>query len=196
MVSGMNAPAPLAVVLDSTNRITTVPQVFDLVGPDVTARWEKLGDMDSKIHWSYGREAEALIAERVPKMLAFKAIAIKAGKGSQTVRKAYYTFIAFTDEQRKDFDLCPYSIFLIARGQSNPEEVLQYYIDHRASVDEVEIEYPEVGDNEIEKEFIARGYPRYFYGIYREIYGISPFLKAIVQEHLDDIADIIKQVNK
>jgi len=176
--------------------ITTVPQVFQLVGEEVCARWERLGEIDSKTHWAYGMEAEALIAENVPAMIAYKAIAIKAGKRSQTIRKAYYTYKAFNDEQRKKYDLCPYSVFQIARSQDEPEKVLQEYIDKQASVDEIEISYPEITNRELENEFKARGYPRIFYGIYREIFGIDPFLKARVLEHLQDINEILEQVNK
>jgi len=176
--------------------ITTVPQVFALVGDEVCARWERLGEIDSKTHWAYGLEAEALIAENVPAMLAYKAIAIKAGKRSQTIRKAYYTFKSFTPEQRQKYELCPYSVFQIARTQNKPEEVLQEYIDKRASVDEMEISYPEVVNDDLENEFKSRGYPRIFYGIYREIFGIEPFLKARVLEHLQGINEILEQVNK
>jgi len=129
-------------------------------------------------------------------MLAYKAIAIKAGKSSQTIRKAYYTFKAFTAEQRKQYDLCPYSVFQIARTQDDPEEVLKEYIDKRASVDELELSYPEITNKELEKEFKARGYPRIYYGIYREIYGIDEFLKNRVIEHLQGISEILEQVNK
>jgi hypothetical protein len=86
--------------------ILTVPQVYELVGDDVVRRWERLGDMDSKIHWQYGAEADALISEGVPSMLVYKAIAIKVGKSSQVIRKAYYTYTAFTKETRAKYDAC------------------------------------------------------------------------------------------
>jgi hypothetical protein len=192
----MNSQVSPVVVEKYHSEITTVPQVFALVGDDVCARWEKLGDLDSKIHWQYGQEAEALIAEGVPAMLVYKAIAIKSVKKSQTIRKSYYTFKAFTPEQRAKYELCPYSIFQIARTQEEPEKVLQEYINNRASVDEMEIVYPEIADKMFEAEFESRGYPRMFYSIYREIYLIDPFLKQRVIENLNEIEEIIKQVNK
>lgn len=176
--------------------VTTVPQVFALVGDEVCARWEALGQADSKIHWQYGAEAEALIAESIPAMLAYKAIAIKAGKRAVTIRQAYYTYIAFTDEQRAKYELCPYSVFRIARSQDDPEAVLKHYIDTRASVDEMEITYPENADKDIENEFQRRGYPRIFYGIYREIWGVGDFLKARAIELMNELSEIIKEANK
>ena len=188
----------MTALVQSTTRplVTTVPEVFALVGETVCARWEAIGQMDSKVHWAYGMEAESLITEGVPSMLAYKAIAIKAGKNSQTIRKAYYTYTAFTKEQRAKYDACPYSVFAIARNQPDPEKVLQEYVNNRCSLDELEVIYPERGDETLEREFIERGYPRMFYGIYREIFGIDPFLKARCEEAMREILDIIKQANE
>lgn len=182
-------------VVEIYQPVTTVPQVFALVGEDVCLRWESLGQMDSKVHWAYGAEAEQLISENVPAGLVYKAIGIKAGKSSQTIRKAYYTFKAFTPEQRDQYALCPYSIFQHARTQKKPEKVLQHYINNRTSVDEIEALFPVIENEELEKEFSTRGYPRMFYGIYREAWGIDPFFKARIEEHLTEIKNIFEQVN-
>ena len=188
------APAP---VVENYHNVKTVPQVFELVGEDICARWEKLGTMDSKVHWAYGGEADQLIAEGIPSMLVYKAIAIKAGKSSQTIRKAYYTFKAFTVEQRAEFEIAPYSIFQHARTCADPIEVLQYYKDNRTSLDEIEIVYPPAPENvELDKEFKAKGYPRMFYGVYRELWGCDPFLRARADELIKELDEIIKQVNK
>lgn len=176
--------------------VNTVPEVFALVGDEVCAKWEKLGDMDSKIHWQYGMEAEALIAEGVRAMLVYKAIAIKAGKSSETIKRAYYTFCAFTAEQRKQYDLAPYSVFRHAAQCDDPESVLRHYIDNRTSVDEVETVYPLEGGKEIEAEFKALDYPRWAYGIFREIFGIDPAKKKKVLLYLAVIKRIIDEVNK
>ena len=176
--------------------IATVPQVYELVGDDVVRRWERLGDMDSKIHWQYGAEADALISEGVPSMLVYKAIAIKVGKSSQVIRKAYYTYKAFTKEMRDKYELCPYSVFQIARTHEQPEAVLIDYIENNASVDEIEVKYPVVTDKDIEAEFTQRGYSRMFYGVYREIYFLDPFLKDRCEDCIREIEAILKEANK
>jgi len=93
----MSQPAA-AYVVDSNNpkHAVTVPALLELVGETTRAKWRAIGDMDSKIHWQYGAEADALISEGYPAMVVYKAIAIEAGKSSQTIRKAYYTFTSFT----------------------------------------------------------------------------------------------------
>lgn len=184
-------------LVESTTRHNlTVPQLFDMVGDDTTRRWEVLGQTDSKVHWAYGAEADALIAEGFAAMTVYKAIAIKAGKGSQTIRKAYYTYKAFDAQTREKYDLAPYSVFQHARTQKEPIKVLEHYIQNRASLDEIEKLYPIIEDEEFEKYFNGQGYPRIFYGIAREIYGIDPFMKARVEEHLHDIRIILDEVNK
>lgn len=184
-------------VVSLYHTITTVPQVFDLVGDEVCARWETLGTMDSKVHWQYGAEAESLIAENVPALLVYKAIAIKAGKNSQTIRKAYYTYKAFTAEQRNKYNLAPYSVFKHAATCKDKEKVLQHYIDNRSSVDEIETVFPATPENEaMDTEFRKLDLPRMFYGIYREIWGIDPAKKKKVITYLAVIKRIIDEVNK
>ena len=178
-------------------QLTTVPQVFQLVGEDVCARWENLGNMDSKVHWAYGKEADDLISEGVPNMLVYKAIAIKAGKRSQTIRKAWYTWKQFTPEQREKYNLAPYSVFQHAATCKNPEKVLQHYIDNRASVDEVELVFPSAHENEaLEKEFDELGFGRMFYGIYREVWGIDPKIKKKIISYLTVIQRLINEANE
>lgn len=181
----------------SLSQITTVPALFDAVGEDVCNRWVAIGNTDNKVHWQYGLEAEALISEGARVGVVCKAIAIKAGRSSETVRKAYYTYTAFTAAERKQYDLCPYSVFQHARTQDEPLKVLQYYIDHQSSVDEIETVYPEIGtDKEFDKYFAATKLPRIFYGIERELYGIDPIWKQEADEHIRQLAEIIERVNK
>jgi hypothetical protein len=181
----------------SLSSITTVPALLAMVGEATCNRWVAIGQTDSKVHWQYGKEAEALISEGARVGVVCKAIAVKAGRSSETVRKAYYTYTSFTEAERKQYDLCPYSIFQHARTQEKPLEVLQYYIDNQASVDEVETVYPPIGDDkEFDTYFNATKYPRYFYGICRELYGIDPIWKQEADEHLKALNEIIKQVNK
>ena len=178
------------------SQINTVPALLQAVGDDVQARWETLGQADGKIHWAYGREAEALISEGAKVGIVCKAIAIKAGKSFETIRKAYYTYLRFTDQQREQYHLCPYSVFQHASTTKRPLEVLQYYIDHRqTSVEEVEAVFPPLMDD-VQKEFESIGYPRIFYGVYREIYGLDPLVKRQAQDHIDALNKIIKEANK
>ena len=185
----LNPPVHLA-------QIDTVPALLQAVGDDVQARWEALGQTDGKIHWSYGKEADALISEGARVGIVCKAIAIKAGKSFETIRKAYYTYKRFTDEQREQFHLCPYSVFQHASTTKRPVEVLQYYLDNRAtSIEEVEAVFPPLMDD-VQKEFETSGYPRIFYGVYREIYGLDPLTKRQAQEHIDALNKIIREANQ
>jgi len=185
-------------MVQNNSQITTVPQVFALVGDDVIAKWEKLGEIDSRTHWAYGAEAEALISEGVPAMLVYKAIAIKAGKKSETIRQAYYTFRAYSPAEREKYALAPYSVFRHAKDTDDKIAVLEHYITARASVDEIETVYParDAEDAEADREFRALDFPRMFFGIYREIYGASPALVKKVVSYLRVLKRIIDEVNK
>ena len=184
-------------MVQNNSQITTVPQVFALVGDDVIAKWERLGEIDSKTHWAYGAEAEALIAEGVPAMLVYKAIAIKTGKRSETIRQAYYTFRAYTPAEREKYAAAPYSVFRHAKDTDDKIAVLEHYINNRASVDEIETVFParEAEEADIEREFRALDMPRMFYGIYREIYGASPAVVKKVISYLRVLKRIIDEVN-
>ena len=116
-------------LVQNTTALQSVGDVYQMVGEDICAKWEALGQTDSHVHWAYGAEADAIISEGVPAMLAYKAIAKKAGKRSETIRQAYYTYRAFTATQREQYDLCPYSVFRAAKNATAPLEVLQHYID-------------------------------------------------------------------
>jgi len=177
------------------NTQVTVPQLFEAVGDAVTARWETLGITDDKIQWQYGKEADDLIPE-FPAGVVYKAIAIKTGKTSQTIRKCYYTYKAYTKEQREKYNLVPYAVFAHARLTDNKEEVLRHYLDKQSSVDEIENNFPVVEDVEIEKEFKAQNLDRIFYGVFREVFGLDSFLKARVMEHIKEIQTIIRTANK
>ncbi len=178
------------------SQIATVPALLEFVGETVQNRWVAIGQTDSKVHWQYGKEAEALISEGARVGVVCKAIAVKVGRSSETIRKAYYTYTAFTAAERKQYDLCPYSIFQHARTQEKPLEVLQYYIDHQSSVDEIETVYPEIGkDAEFDKYFASTKLPRIFYGIERELYGINPIWKQEADEHIRQIIEIIERAN-
>ena len=183
-------------VESTLSQIATVPALLEFVGETVQNRWVAIGQTDSKLHWQYGKEAEALISEGARVGVVCKAIAVKVGRSSETIRKAYYTYTAFTAEERKQYDLCPYSIFQHARTQEKPLEVLQYYIDHQASVDEIETVYPEIGkDKEFDIYFASTKLPRIFYGIERELYGINPIWKQEADEHIRQIIEIIERAN-
>lgn len=183
-------------VESTLSQITTVPALLSAVGEETCNRWTAIGQTDNKVHWQYGIEAEALISEGARVGVVCKAIAVKAGRSSETIRKAYYTYTAFTAAERKRYDLCPYSVFQHARTQEKPLEVLQYYIDNQSSVDEVETVYPEPSkDAEFDKYFASTKLPRIFYGIERELYGINPIWKQEADEHIRQIIEIIERAN-
>ena len=129
-------------------------------------------------------------------MLAYKAIAKKAGKKQETIRQAFYTYRAFTDAQREQYDLCPYSVFRHAKNTAAPLEVLQHYIDKQSTVDEVEEIFPATGEDVTEKDFIQTGFPRMFYMIYREIWGMEAKIKNKIIGYLKVINRVIEEVNK
>lgn len=182
-------------LVQNTTDVATIPQLYALVGDEVIARWERLGEIDSKTHWAYGMEAEQLIAEGLKNMLVYKAIAIKAGKSAETIRQAYYTFKAFTDAERAKYEAAPYSVFRHAKDCEDKIAVLEHYINHQSSVDEIETIYPPAPD-EVEKDFRALDMPRMFYGIYREIWGASASIRNKVLAYLRVIKRVIDEVNK
>lgn len=185
----------MTVVKNTTPERVTVPQLLLAVGEKVIARWEALGQTDDKIQWQYGAEADALIPE-FPAMVVYKAIAIKTGRTSQTIRKAWYTYKAFTPELRERYNLVPYSVFAHARMKDNPEEILKYYVEHQSTPDEIEEKFPIVEDEDIETAFKSAGIDRIFYSVFREVYGYDPFLKARVMEYIKEIQTIIREANK
>ncbi len=194
----MTVDAPekqVEIYLKHLSEIDTVPALLQAVGDDVQTRWETLGQADGKIHWAYGREADALISEGAKVGIVCKAIAIKAGKSFETIRKAYYTYKRFTDTQRDQFHLCPYSIFQHAATTKRPVEVLQYYLDNRTSVEEIETVFPPMMDD-VQKAFVTSGYPRIFYGVYREIYGLDELKRREAQGHIDALNKIIQEANQ
>ena len=155
------------------NRIVepwTIGKIYQVVGDDAIARWEALGQTDSDIHFAYGREANSLIEQGLPSMLVYVAIGRKAGKSSETIRKSFYTWRAFTGAQREEYHLAPYSVFDHARMCDNPEEVLQYYIAERCSIDEVKALF---AAGEEEKENPYGNTPRYLVGAFRRMLGWS-----------------------
>jgi hypothetical protein len=176
----------------------TVPQLLEAVGDEVITRWESLAETETKIQWAYGREADALIPE-FPAMIVYKAIAVKTGKSAESIRKYYYTYKAFTDAEREKYEVIPYSFFAHARLYKAPIEVLDYCMDKRASLDEIERVFPVTeyeGDKEFDRDFTAQGFSRIFYGVWREIYAADPFLKARAVESIKELEAIIKELNK
>ncbi len=190
----MTQPQAVYTVVTNTTPVT-VPQLFDAVGEEIVARWQTLGITDDKIQWQYGEECDALIPEFAP-MLVYKAIAIATGKTSQTIRKAYATYKCYTKEQREKYNLVPYSVFAHARMLDNKESILDYYMEHQSTPDEIEEKYPVVANPEIESEFNRYGIDRIFYSIFREVFGLDVISKSQVIEHIKGIQRIIREANQ
>lgn len=180
-------------LVQNTSPVTTT-EIYKLVGEKVTARWVALGQIDSDTHWAYGREAEALIPE-FPAMVVYAAIAKKAGKKSETIRRAYYTYKKFDEATREKYNLAPYSVFRHAATQPDPEAVLKHYIEKNCSVDEIEAVFQDENNGDLfEEYFRSSGYDRIFYGVFREVYGTGRVSE--VKQHVDAIVQIIKEVNE
>jgi hypothetical protein len=173
----------------------TIGRVYDEF-PEAASRWEALGQQDSDIHWAYGREADALIARGVPNMLAYSAIGRKAGRGSQTIRKAYYTYMAFPDAMREQYHLVPYSVFRHARSCDNPDAVLEYYITengkHGCGVDEIEAVFPLTETDEARESFAASKFPRYLYGAWRQMIGLNG-TRTEAEYHLNEFVRLVEE---
>ena len=194
----MTVDAPekqVEIYLKHLSEIDTVPALLQIVGDDVQARWETLGQAAATPHRAYGREAAAPTGAGARVGILCHPTPIKAGKSFETIRKAYYTYKRFTDEQREQFHLCPYSIFQHASTTKRPVDVLQYYLDNRTSVEEIETVFPPMMDD-VQKAFVNSGYPRIFYGVYREIYGLDDVKKREAQEHIDALNKIIQEANQ
>lgn len=185
----------MTVVKSTTPERVTVPQLLEVVGDKVIARWEALGQTDDKIQWQYGAEVDALVPE-FPAMTVYKAIAIKTGRTSQTIRKAYYVYKAYPAELREKYNVVPYSVFVHARMTTDKEAVLKYYTEHQSTPDEIEEKFPIADNEEIENEFTRYGLDRIFYSVFREVFGLDPFLKSRVVELVKEIQDIIRSANK
>lgn len=178
-----------AVVVDSTN--WTIGRIYSEF-PEAASRWEALGQQDSDIHWAYGRESDALIQRGIPAMLVYSAIGRKAGKSAQTIRKSYYTYRTFTDAQREEYHLVPYSVFAHARSCENPEEVLEYYRDEGGcSIDEIEAVFPLTETDDEREQFKASAFPRYLYGAWRAMLGIKR--RADAEHHLREFQKIVEE---
>jgi hypothetical protein len=182
--------------LSHLSQINTVPALLTAVGEETCNRWVAIGQTDSKVHWAYGREVDALVSEGAQVGIVCKAIAVKAGKDSQTIRKSWYTWKAFTDDERTKYDLAPFSVFQQARTQENKIEVLEHYINNRASVDEVMVLYPEIEHKDFDVYFKSTKYPRWCYGIERELWGIDPIWKQEADGHIKALVEIAERFNK
>ena len=174
-----------------TAQISTVPQLYAALGDDILDRWQALGQQSDKIQWEIGKEADALIAEDFRPMLVYKAIALKVGRSSETVRQCYYTFKSFDGQIREKYHLVPYTVFNRARMTDNKIEVLEHYLQSQ-SVDEVETVFPIAGDKSVETDFRKMEYPRCFYGIYRETYYLPDARRVRISELLNEIKKLME----
>lgn len=173
--------------------VYTVTELFSAVGDDITNRWESIGQAYDVLHWRLAEEAFELIPE-FPAMLVYKAIGIKTGISEQVVRKAYKTYMKFDKVTRDAHPLCPYSVFQHARTQDDPISVLDYYEAHRPSVRELESVFPVIRDEETEQDLRTMEYPRYFYGILREMRGLLPEQQLQIKAYLSNIKKILDVV--
>ena len=158
--------------------------------PEAAARWEALGQTESNIHWQYGRECDALIRDGIPAMIAYTAIAKKAGVKEQAIRKAYYTWRTFDSATIEQYHLAPYSVFRHAARHETPEAVLEYYVSEGGvSVDEIEAVFPIEPDTE---ETQKSDFPRYMVGVYRRMIGLPEQARQRAQALMDELVQILE----
>lgn len=183
----------LGLVETTTGYSWTVAALYQYVGEETLSRWQALGQADSDIHWAYGREAGALIEKGIPAMLVYLAIARKAGKSSQTIRKSYYTYKTFTDAQREEFHNAPYTVFQHARTCDDPDAVLRYYADEQGcTVDEIEAVFKQGEDEEFKNEFKQSNFPAYLVGAYRRLVGLSKPKRSKAEQLLREFIEVVK----
>lgn len=148
----------------------TIDRIYQSVPESDLQELEESGTAADNIHWLWGRKAAEWIRRGLPSMWVYAAVAKKVGRSSVTIRQCYYTFKAFQDIE---FDeRVPYSVYNHARQWSDPDEVINYYMEQRCSVDEVETVF-RISETEDEREqFAQTNLPRFLVGAWREMYGL------------------------
>ena len=165
--------------------------------PQAAERWEALGQTEDDIHWQYGRELDALVNDGVPVGIASAAIARKAGRKAQGIYKAWLTYKQFTDAQREQYYLAPYSVFRHARMCDDPLAVLEYYVAENSkpggcSVDEIEAVFPAGEEPPAPHD---SQYPRYALGLWRNIQSLNGH-RVEAEAMLNQIVQWIKESEK
>ena len=131
---------------------------------------EASGQAVDNVHLYWGRAVAERIAAGVPAMYAYAAIAKKVGRGKSTIAQCYYTWKTFRDVELDE--RVPYSVLNHARQWEDPDEVIDYYLEQRCSVDEVEAVF-RVREGEEERElFRQSNLPRFLVGAWREAWGL------------------------
>jgi hypothetical protein len=163
----------------------TISRIYESIPEAELQELDASGDTVDNINWYWGRKAAEWIGRGFPSMLVYSAIGKRVGRGSSTIAQCYYTFKTFgnteTDER------VPYSVYNHARQWVTPDEVVNYYLDHQCSVDEVETVFRVTESAEDRETFKATGFPRFFVGVWREMVGLP-------QDKYNQAVELLKEV--
>lgn len=149
----------------------SVDRVYQSVGEDELLELEASGQAVDNVNWYWGRKAAEWIRRGLPAMYVYSAIGKKVGRSAVTIRQCYYTFKAFQGVEMDE--RVPYSVYNHARQWTDPDAVVNYYITHNCSVDEIETVF-RVTDTDDERETFAKtGLPVFLVGAWREMRGLT-----------------------
>ena len=155
----------------TANAVWSVDRIYHSVGEDELLELEASGQAVDNVNWYWGRKAAEWIARGLPSMYVYSAIGKKVGRASVTIRQCYYTYKTFRDVELDE--RVPYSVYNHARQWNDPEAVIDYYMTHVCSVDEIETVF-RVSDTDDERETFAKtGLPTFLIGAWREMKGLT-----------------------
>lgn len=167
----------------------TIDRIYQSVPEQELAELEASGQAVDNVHWLWGSKAADWIARGFPSMSVYSAIAKKVGRSATTIRQCYYTYKTFRDTLENYDERIPYSVYNHARMWKDPDEVLNYYMTHRASVDEVEAVFRTDSDDE---PFVQTGLPRFLVGLWREMRGLPKAKYALALQKVNEILELIE----
>lgn len=168
----------------------TIHRIYESVPAEELAKLDASGTAADNIHWYWGSVAADWISRGMPKMLVYAAIGKRVGRAASTIAQCYYTFISFgrdeTDER------VPYSVYNHARQWHEPDEVIQYYLDNRCSVDEIETVFRISEPDEEREQFAKTGLPRMFVGVWRAMVGLPAEKRERAIALLREVLEVIE----
>jgi len=167
----------------------TIRRIYESVLDDELAKLDASGTAADNINWYWGSVAADWIGRGFPKTLVYSAIGTRVGRAASTIAQCYYTFLAFGRDEVDE--RVPYSVYNHARQWSNPDEVIDYYLTHQCSVDEIETIFRISEPDEAREQFAQTGLPRMFIGVWREMIGLSAERRERAIALLKEVLEVI-----
>jgi hypothetical protein len=152
----------------------TIRRIYESVPENELQELEASGQAVDNVQWYWGRIASEWISRGMPKMLVYAAIGKKVGRSAVTIAQCFYTYTTFTRTEMLYDERIPYSVYNHARQWSAPDEVLEYYITHACSVDEIEQVFRGSEPDDEREAFGKTSLPRFLVGAWREARGLPP----------------------